>query len=237
MIWVGTSGFQYPEWKGTFYPRDLPTKAMLPYYAERFPTTEINYSFYRIPSEKTLSDWMAATPARFCFSLKAPKEITHTKKLRDCGDVLQRFFGVAKTLHEKSGVTLFQLPPFLKKDAALLKQFLEELPRGCKCAFEFRHVSWFDDDVYGALQSAGVALCIADSEKLSTPVVLTAGFGYFRLRDEGYHDADIANWAKTIARHEGQLKDIYVYFKHEESGIGPQFAKQMIDLLNASRRD
>ncbi|HEY1489571.1 MAG TPA: DUF72 domain-containing protein, partial [Verrucomicrobiae bacterium] len=180
MIWAGTSGFQYKEWKGSFYPESLSTAKMLPYYAERFPTTEINYSFRRIPSEKTLANWSAATPAQFRFSLKAPQEITHFRKLKDCADILARFSEALKTLGEKLGPVLFQLPPFLKNDAALLKDFLAAIPKGLSSAFEFRHESWFNDATYAALKSRNAALCIADTEETTTPIVATADFGYFR---------------------------------------------------------
>jgi uncharacterized protein YecE (DUF72 family) len=233
MIWIGTSGFQYPEWKGTFYPRDLAVKKMLAYYAARFSTTEINYSFRRIPSVTTLSNWSAETPVNFRFSLKALQEITHVKELRDCDEVLTRFWEAAVTLKEKLGVILFQLPPYFRKDISVLNDFLALFPREMKSAFEFRHESWFNEEVFDSLRSRNVALCIADSEKLRTPVVTTADYGYFRLRDQGYTRTDIARWAATIAAQQKQLKDIYVYFKHEESGLGPKFADQLKKVLGS----
>jgi len=229
MIWVGTSGFQYKEWKGTFYPETLSLAKMLPYYAERFPTTEINYSFRRIPSEKTLTNWSANTPAKFRFSLKAPQEITHFRKLRDCAEVLGRFSATLKTLGEKLGPVLFQLPPFLKNDHVLLKDFLATIPKGLQSAFEFRHESWFNDETFSALKSKNAALCIADTEELTTPIVATADFGYFRLRNTGYTKADIKRWAKVIGEHRRKAKDIFVYFKHEETGTGPKFARQLLN--------
>jgi uncharacterized protein YecE (DUF72 family) len=233
MIWVGTSGFQYPEWKGTFYPETLSTAKMLPFYAAHFSTTEINYSFYRIPSEKTLTNWAAATPLQFRFAMKAPQEITHVRKLRDCGEVLERFCGVLKCLGGKLGPVLFQLPPFLRSDPALLKDFLSMLPAGLHSAFEFRHASWFNNETFAALKSKNMALCIADSEKLTTPITMTADFGYFRLRNPTYTKADIARWAKVIS---GQrLKETHAYFKHEESGIGPKFARQLLDDLGIAK--
>jgi len=232
-IWIGTSGFQYPEWKGTFYPDKLATKKMLAYYGRYFPTTESNYTFRTIPSVKTLSNWSAETPENFRFTLKATQEITHFKKLRGCDDVMTRFWEAASTLNEKLGPVLFQLPPYFKKDLPVLNKFLASLPLGMKCAFEFRHESWFSEDVYAALHAKNAALCIADSEKLKTPVILTADHGYFRLRDEGYTEKDIARWAEVISGHGKQVKLTYVYFKHEESGIGPKFAAQLMDLLGA----
>jgi uncharacterized protein YecE (DUF72 family) len=229
MIWVGTSGFQYKEWKGTFYPETLSLAKMLPYYAERFPTTEINYSFRRIPSEKTLTNWSANTPQKFRFSLKAPQEITHFRKLRDCSEVLGRFTEALKTLGEKLGPVLFQLPPFLKNDTALLKDFLTIIPAELRSAFEFRHESWFNDETFAALKAKNAALCIADIDELSTPIVATAKFGYFRLRKIDLTKADIKRWAKVVEEHHRKAKDIFVYFKHEDTGTGPKFARQLLD--------
>jgi uncharacterized protein YecE (DUF72 family) len=235
MIWVGTSGFQYSEWKGTFYPETLSTAKMLPYYAARFSTTEINYSFYRIPSEKTLTNWFAATPSQFRFVMKAPQEITHVRKLRDCEEVLKRFLGVLKCLGGKLGPVLFQLPPFLRGDLELLKDFLAMLPATLQSAFEFRHESWLNEKTFAMLQSKNAALCIADTEKGTAPIVATADFGYFRLRNPAYTKADIARWAKVIGKQQGPLKDTYVYFKHEDSGVGPKFARQLLDDLGIAK--
>jgi uncharacterized protein YecE (DUF72 family) len=231
MIWVGTSGFQYKEWKGTFYPATLSVAKMLPYYAERFSTTEINYSFRRIPSEKTLTNWSANTPAKFRFSLKAPQEITHFRQLRDCTDVVERFAEAVTTLGEKLGPVLFQLPPFLKNDTALLKDFLANIPTGLRSAFEFRHESWFNEATFAALKSHKAALCIADTEELTTPMMVTADFGYFRLRNPAYTKADIKRWAKGVEEQRSKSKDVYAYFKHEDSGVGPKFARQLLDEL------
>lgn len=204
---------------------------MLPFYAEQFPTVEINYTFYRAPNEKILQGWNAATPERFKLTLKAPKRITHDARLRDCGDQVRQFLETASVLGPKLGALLFQLPPNLKKDIALLDAFLEAFPPRVCAAFEFRHASWLDDEVYDRLRARNLALCVADSEKLSTPEVVTADYGYFRLRDEGYTPADIERWAAVIADRTAGLEDVFVYFKHEESGKGPQFARLMIDAL------
>ena len=170
MIWIGTSGYNYPEWKGSFYPPTLPAAKMLPYYAERFPTVEINYTFYRTPTEKIVSGWSEATPPVFKLTLKAPKRITHDARLRDCGDRVRQFLETAATLESKLGALLFQLPPNFKKDLALLETFLDAFPPRVCAAFEFRHASWFDADVFDALRRRHLALCVADSEKLSAPV-------------------------------------------------------------------
>lgn len=232
-IWIGTSGYNYPEWKGSFYPPRIPGTKMLPYYAERFPTVEINNTFYRMPNEQVVGGWSEATPAEFRLTLKVPKQITHIKRLRNCSDELKYFLEVARTLGPKRGALLFQLPPFMKKDTQLLTAFLAELPIDAGAAFEFRHVSWFEDDVYEALRSRNAALCIADSEKLSTPVEITARHSYFRLRDEGYTPADIARWGEVIVEKTAGLEDVFVYFKHEEEGKGPEFGKLLMQKLGA----
>jgi uncharacterized protein YecE (DUF72 family) len=231
-IWIGTSGYNYPEWKGSFYPEKMKPADMLPYYAAQFDSVEINYTFYRMPNAKTIEGWAAATPADFRFVLKAPKRITHEKRLKDFGDSLAVFVRLASGLEGRLGPLLFQLPPNLKKDLPRLEAFLDELPDAAKAAFEFRHESWFDEDVLAALRARGAALCIADSEKISAPVVQTAAFSYFRLRDEGYQDADIAAWAEKV-RAASQTGEVYVFFKHEESGKGPAFAKLLAKLTIA----
>ena len=231
--WVGTSGYNYPEWKGTFYPEKIPSAKMLPYYAERFSTVEINYTFYRAPTDAILRGWSAATPDTFKLTLKAPRRITHDSRLRHCADAVRQFLETADVLGPKLGVLLFQLPPNLKKDVALLEAFLEAFPPRVAAAFEFRHDSWFDAEVYAALRRRNLALCIADSERLSTPIEMTADYAYFRLRDEGYAPADIAAWARTIAERAASCRDVFVYFKHEDEGKGPEFARRLLDHLPA----
>jgi uncharacterized protein YecE (DUF72 family) len=229
-VQVGTSGYNYPEWRGTFYPEKFPAGKMLAFYAERFSTVEINYTFYRLPTEKLLAGWAAGTPERFSFTLKAPRRITHDAKLQRCEDLLQAFCRTSRTLGPKLGVLLFQLPPTFKKDLAVLRSFLEQLPEGTRAAFEFRHPSWFEPDVFDALRARNVALCVADSEKLTTPVEVTADYAYFRLRDEGYQQPDIERWASVIRRLE-RVAEAFVYFKHEEQGLGPEFASRLVRLL------
>lgn len=229
-LWIGTSGFQYAEWKGTFYPEKMPAGKMLPFYAERFSTTEINYTFHRIPSGKTIEGWFKATPERFKFALKAPQKVTHFARLRNCADTMRFFHQVVLDLETKLGPVLFQLPPTLKKDAALLSAFMAEVPEGMRAAFEFRDPSWFDDEVYGILKEKNIALCIAESEKLSTPAVATADYGYLRLRREDYQKDDVARWSETVKAHEAAWSDAFIYFKHEESGIGPKLAAHMMEL-------
>ncbi len=231
MIWIGTSGYNYPEWKGHFYPAGLSSAKMLPYYAARFPTVEINYTFYRMPNEKLVGGWAAATPSPFKLTLKAPRRITHDSRLKNCGDLVSTFCRVAGTLDDKLGALLFQLPPNAKKDLPLFDAFLGELPPKVRAAFEFRHQSWLDDDVFSRLAARNLALCIADSEKMSTPVRVTADYAYFRLRDEGYTPGDIVRWGETMAREAASCQDVFVYFKHEDEGKGPEFARLLMDAL------
>ena len=228
-ILVGTSGYNYNEWKGSFYPDRISSKKMLPYYAERLPTVEINYTFYRMPTERLLSGWSEATPDHFRFTLKAPRRITHDARLRGCEEATGAFCEAAATLGSKLGVLLFQLPPSFRKDLAIFDAFLDTLPPGARVAFEFRHVSWHDADILDRLRERGLALCVADSERMSTPVEVTAPYAYFRLRDEGYQPADLARWAETIAERTAGCGEVFVYFKHEDEGKGPEFARRFIE--------
>jgi len=235
MILVGTSGYNYPEWKGSFYPADLAAKKMLPYYAGKFPTVEINYTFYRMPTPKLIAGWREQVPPAFRFTLKAPKRITHDKRLRaaEVSDSLGAFITAAAELGTQRAALLFQLPPNFKKDLPLLKEFLSLLPPKTVAAFEFRNASWLDDEVFDALKARNIALCIADSEARETPLVATADYAYLRLRDEGYGDAEIAKWADTARRLSETAKDVFVYFKHEDEGKGAAFGLQMMKLLEA----
>ncbi|MBI3105900.1 MAG: DUF72 domain-containing protein [Candidatus Rokubacteria bacterium] len=231
-IRIGTSGYNYPEWRGSFYPEKFPAGEMLSYYAGRFSTVEINYTFYRMPSAKTVAGWNAETPAGFCFALKAPRRITHDARLEDVDEPLRYFLDTASQLGPKLGPVLFQLPPNFKKDRERLSALLAQIPPGLRCSFEFRHPSWFADDVYERLRARDAALCVADTEKGTTPLVATADWGYFRLRDEGYTAKDLEEWGRTITRLGTGWRDAFVYFKHEEAGAGPAFARQLHALLN-----
>jgi uncharacterized protein YecE (DUF72 family) len=228
---VGTSGYNYAEWKGSFYPADLPATRMLDYYAGRFSVVEINATFYRMPTPKALSAWAAATPATFVFALKAPQRITHVGRLRDVDDAVRYFCETARMLGPKLGPLLFQLPPSFVKDLGRLADLLALLPPDLQYAFEFRHRSWLADDVYERLRRRNAALCIADTEAGTTPLVTTADFGYLRLRDEGYGDDDLRRWAETVRGLAGVWRQAYVFFKHEESGTGPAFAQRLDALL------
>ena len=211
---------------------------MLPFYAERFSTTEINYTFYRIPNSKTIGGWDSLTPEHFRFGLKAPQKVTHISKLQNCEEYMGIFQRVILGLGSKLGPVLFQLPPTFKKDAALLNDFLGSLSSGMRVAFEFRHVSWLDDEIFVLLKNHKAALCIAETIDLATPSIATTDFGYLRLRREDYKQEDIVRWTKFLEAQEEHRNHVFVYFKHEDSGIGPQLASQLIKELgrNDERR-
>lgn len=229
--WIGTSGFQYKEWKGSFYPEKMSLPKMLAYYASEFNTTEINYTFRSLPSEKTIARWKEETPAEFRFSLKAPQRVTHFAKLRKCGDAMNEFRQAVKGLGNKLGPVLFQLPETFKGDAVLLSEFLAALPKGFRAAFEFRHESWFTDEVFNALAAKNAALCLAESEELATPRVATADFGYLRLRRGSYTAREIKNWADFIQDQSARWREAFAYLKHEDTAAGTGFAKKLMAKL------
>jgi len=231
-VLVGTSGFSYPAWRGSFYPEDLSAREMLAYYARQLGTVEINYTFQRLPTPALLTGWARQTPPGFRFALKAPRHITHQLRLRDAGEPLQCFAQLAGTLGQKLRPLLFQLPPYLRFDAERLEGFLAQLPPRLSVAFEFRDASWFRDDTYALLTHHRAALCVADSEALATPVVATAAFGYLRLRRADYSAMDLDAWAAHVREARG-WKRVYVYFKHEESGRGPALARALLERLGA----
>jgi uncharacterized protein YecE (DUF72 family) len=224
---IGTSGYSYKEWCGTFYPDALSTKHMLRFYATKFSTVEINNTFYRMPTPKLLQGWCEETPPHFRFVLKAPQKITHITRLKEPQLALD-FFAVAEGMGDKFGGALFQLPPNFKQNLERLEPFLAALPPR-KIAFEFRHESWFNDDTWALLRAHGAALCIADSDDLQTPLVATAPFAYFRLRSTNYDEAAIKAWADRIR----EWKDALVFFKHEDSGTGPLYGEMMQKFLGA----
>jgi uncharacterized protein YecE (DUF72 family) len=226
----GTSGFSYKEWKGSFYPEDLPDSEMLRFYSSRLPAVEINNTFYRMPRASLLESWAEQVPDGFSFALKASQQITHRKRLKDAGESVTYFLQVATTLGDRLGPVLFQLPPNLKKDLPRLKDFLAGLPRSPRTAFEFRHPSWFDDEVFGALSAAGAALCWAEDEELATPNESTADWGYLRLRRQDYGEAQVQAWADRIRGR--TWSDAYVFFKHEDEGTGPRLAGRLREILS-----
>jgi len=228
---AGTSGYSYKEWCGHFYPEKFPATQMLRYYAERLPTVEINNTFYRMPDEAMLARWAGEVPAQFAFTLKAPRRITHEKRLVDAAPDAAEFVRRAARLGDKLGVLLFQLPPYLKKDLARLTDFLAGLPAGRQVAFEFRNESWQADDVYQALRAHGAMLCVTDTDVGDTPFVATAPHGYLRLRRTHYDDSDLGAWAERIAQQ--PLERIYVYFMHEDDALGTGWAKRLMELWDA----
>jgi uncharacterized protein YecE (DUF72 family) len=228
-LYVGTSGYSYKEWKGTFYPNDLPDKEMLRFYGERFRSVEINNTFYRMPKESVLEGWGAEVPADFKFVLKASQRITHMQRLKDAGDSVGYLLRIAGFLRERLGPLLFQLPPNFKKDAGRLGDFLKLLPPNRCAAFEFRHQSWFDDEIFALLREHQAVLCIAEAEnELDIPFVSTADWGYLRLRRPDYGDAELKAWAERIQQQ--PWKEAFIFFKHEEEGKGPAMAKRFLEL-------
>ncbi|MGD9763284.1 MAG: DUF72 domain-containing protein [Candidatus Binatia bacterium] len=229
--WIGTSGYSYKHWKGGFYPASLPDGEMLRYYAERFAAVEINYTFYRMASVRQLQSWAKETPDHFTFTLKAPRRITHDLRLRDAADAAVDFCDTARALKHKLGALLFQLPPFLKRDTPRLEDFLHQMPEGFRVAFEFRNPTWFTDEVYDTLRRFGVALCVVEAPERNVPLEVTADFGYFRLRQPEYTDADLAEAAARIQNAAANWRDVFIYFKHEDTGQGPLFAARLRALL------
>jgi len=224
---VGTSGYSYKEWKGSFYPDDLPATKMLQFYAERFDTVEINNTFYRMPDEKMLAKWAEQVSDRFTFVLKAPQRITHQKKLAGAEDDVRQLFDVATALGPQLGPVLFQLPPFSRKDALKLREFLGILPPKAQVAFEFRHDSWCDEEIYSILRQRDVPLCLSDTDEVANPdavVIPTASWGYLRLRRTEYSEDAINDWARRVEKQ--PWREAYVFFKHEEEGKGPLFAEK-----------
>ncbi len=231
-IRIGTSGFGYREWLGDFYPPKLAGRKMLPYFAERIATVEINYTFRRTATVDLLNRWAAATPPHFRFALKAPYQITHAMKLRSTVGAVQAFADRANAMGDRLGPVLFQLPPTLKKDVALLDDFLATMPGSINPAFEFRDASWFDDSVMQSLSDAAAALCIAETEDLSTPAIKTSSKLYFRLRKDIYEAARIGEWAKTIRRLARDASETYVFFRHNNAA--PHHALALSAMLKAN---
>jgi uncharacterized protein YecE (DUF72 family) len=228
-IRIGASGFSYKEWLGHFYPAKLAGAKMLAYYAERLPTVEINYTFRRMPKASVFEGWVGKTPADFRFALKAPQRITHFARLRGTKDSLDYFVGIAGALADRLGPVLFQLPPDLARDDALLSDFLSEVCGRIQPAFEFRNRSWFNDRVFEILRINGAALCIAESEKIASPIECTASHAYLRLRKETYDDASLEAWAARISTLGGDAQEIYVFFKHESAA--PDLASRLSKMV------
>jgi uncharacterized protein YecE (DUF72 family) len=222
---AGTSGYSYKEWLGHFYPEKLPANAMLRFYAQHFTTVEINNTFYRMPAEAMLHHWCEEVPEGFTFTLKAPRRITHEKRLREAESDVAEFVRRAQVLGSRLGPLLFQLPHYFRKDLARLKDFLGLVPPGSRTAFDFRNDTWLSDDVYDALRARGAMLCVTDNEQGETPFVTTTDCGYLRLRRTHYDEAELAQWVGRIAPM--PLRFTYVYFMHEDEALGTRFARIM----------
>ena len=230
--YVGTSGYNYKEWKGPFYPEKFPDKEMLGYYAERLNTVEINNTFYRVPKPHVVESWVEKVPPGFRFVVKATRRITHQKRLKEVGEETDYFLSIAAHFGDTLGAILFQLPPYLRKDIDRLKAFAELLPEGTRAALEFRHDSWFDDEVFDCLSEKNLALCIAhededSDEDLERRFASTASWGYLRLRGTGYTDEELSSWSKKIS--DQKWDQSFVFFKHEEKGTGPELAARFIE--------
>lgn len=223
---IGTSGYSFPEWKGRFYPRDLPADGMLRYYASRFPTVEVNNTFYRLPKESVVTEWAQSVPEGFTFSIKASQRITHNARLKDVDETMAYLLRTCTALGERRGPTLFQLPPNMKKDLERLEAFLALIPKRWRATMEFRHPTWFSDDVYALLARHEVALCIAESEDGAVPQVATTHYGYLRLHKPAYEAAELDRWAGWIR--EQKWDNAWVYFKHDDDTAGPALALDFI---------
>jgi uncharacterized protein YecE (DUF72 family) len=228
-LYLGTSGFAYGEWKGPFYPEGLKDREMLSYYAGRFPSVEINYTFRRQPSQKTLETWREQTPEGFAFALKAHQRITHTLRLADADDSVSMFLDRVRMLGDRLGTILFQCPPSLRFDRRLIEAFVGFLPPTTRYAMEFRHPSW--EEARPILTDQGVAWCTAETDESSGGEPSWEPFGYLRLRKERYSDDEIRAWAERIRPVLESGRDVYCYFKHEDKGAGPVFAERLTELI------
>lgn len=229
-LYAGTSGFAYQEWKGPFYPADLPAKKMLSHYAGVLPSVEINYTFRRLPSDAVLEGWRTQTPEGFRLTLKASQRITHIRRLVDAAADVEEFLRKAKSLDDRLGVVLFQLPPTLGYRRDLLEGFLSTLPPVVRTAMEFRHESWSDPEVAELLEAHGVAICAADTDaKALESIQVTAPHVYLRLRKLDYAPEEVAAWAARVRPLLLEGRDVYCYFKHEGGGVGPAYAKALLD--------
>ena len=239
-IHIGTSGFYYKHWIGRGYPETISMHELLPYFAQRFKTVEINATFYHLPRQSTIAHWLDVTPDDFLFTLKASRSITHVKRLKDAGGEVRKFIHLIKPMKEKLGVILFQLPPGLRLDIKLLADFLVELPSGYRYAFEFRHPSWIDKVVFDLMGLYGVALCINDFGRRETPPVVTASFVYIRMhgpmgRYNGKYDADqIATLCESIQGFAAKGKEVYCYFNNDMEGYAWENAQELMERCDQS---
>lgn len=229
-LFAGTSGWAYPSWKPDFYPQKLAQKKFLNHYATQLNAVEVNFTFRQLVKETTLQNWLAETPAGFRFTIKAHQVITHIKRLKGTEDFVPRFLATIEPLASASklGPVLFQLPPNLKVDLEVLRGFLAILPQRLQAAFEFRHTSWFSDETYGALREHNAALCVAETEDITTPEVTTADFNYYRFRKPNYPPDERKAMVERIEQHLGAGRDVFAYFKHEDTPEGAIYARELL---------
>ncbi|HEX5835934.1 MAG TPA: DUF72 domain-containing protein [Pyrinomonadaceae bacterium] len=233
-LYVGTSGFSYKEWKGGFYPQQISASEMLSYYASRLPAVELNNTYYRLPQPSAVENWRTQVPEDFRFSVKAPRTITLFRRLKDAAEPTKRLLETVSGLEDRLGAVLFRLPDDMKKDLERLTSFLEELPKDTPAAFDFRHPTWFDDEVFELLRRDNRVLVVSDTDDTpSNHIDKTADWGYVRLRRVRYSKADLTAWVKRIRAQE--WKAAFVFFKHEDEGTGPKLAAQFINLSNKPR--
>ena len=234
-LFAGTSGWAYPSWKPDFYPQKLAQKKFLNFYASQLNAVEVNFTFRQLVKESTLQNWLAETPAEFRFTVKAHQVITHIKRLKGTEDFLPRFLGAIEPLANAGRLApvLFQLPPNLKVDQELLARFLQSLPRRMRTAFEFRHDSWFVEETYATLRQQSATLCVAETEERITPDVLTADFAYYRFRKPTYTTEERQSMVDRIRQHLAENRDVFAYFKHEETPEGAVYARELLHEFRA----
>jgi len=235
-LYVGTSGWAYPTWKPAFYPEKLAQKKFLNYYATKLNAVEVNYSFRQLVKETTIQNWIAETPDHFRFTIKAHQVLTHIKRLKDTDEFLKRFLGTLEALERagRLGPLLFQLPPNFKADQTVLAEFLKCLPRTVRAAFEFRHDSWLTDATWNTLRQRNIALCIAETEERTTPDIVTADFAYYRYRKPSYTPDERNAMVGRMKEHLAAGRDVFVYFKHEETPEGALYAVDVLQSASAS---
>ena len=225
---LGTSGWSYPEWKGKFYPAKIAGDDMLPFYARHFDAVELNNSFYRLPKPEAMAKWRDAVPDGFRFAIKAPRQITHIRRLKDVAEPVQRFLEVAAGMAGRVGPILFQLPPNMKADLERLAALLALLPKAQQVAFEFRHESWLEPPVFDVLREHDAALCLAEPDEAVAPLLPASGFVYLRLRKTDYTDAELAAWRAKLDALVADGRDVYCFFKHESQAKGPEYVLRVM---------
>jgi len=239
---IGTSGWHYDEWRGRIYPEKLPKSQWLEFYADHFPTVELNNTFYRLPSERAVDNWYKTVPSVFVFSVKVSRFITHVKKLKDSGESLNNFMSRTSALHDKLGPLLYQLPPSLQRDDELLDGFLQGLSNEHKHVMEFRHKSWLTEPVFDILRNYSTGLCVFDMPGLSCPLMATTDFAYIRfhgrdsLYSSCYTDEELSDWARNISEFAAKLETVYIYFNNDVAGYALKNAITLHDYLEREGR-